>query len=556
MHVAPDQITVTLDDGSTVECSPGTRVKELLKTPRSEEGFFYLGALVNNDAVSLSYPLEVDSTIHFLTMADSLGWHIYRNSLTFLLAKAAAITFPDAALHVEHSLGSGFYCNLIRDPARPITEDEIQRLETCMHDLIEQALPIVRRKVFYERALKYFEERGMHDKCNLLRFSNPPKVVIYRCDGFIDVAHGPLTDNTGHLNHFRLVPYAPGFVLQFPDPANPKDLPPFEKQPHLFQIFKEYKQWGQVLGVQTAGDLNKIIAEGRFEPFVRISEALHEKKLGQIADAVSQRKDARWIFIAGPSSSGKTTFAKRLSVHLKVNGLQPVLISVDNYFVERAQTPRDENGEYDFENIETIDLPLFHEHLQILDQGGEVELPVFNFENGSREYKGAKLQVTDNQIVLIEGIHSLNPRLSQGVPQDRIFKIYISALTQLNLDFSNRISTTDNRLVRRMVRDNTFRGNSALRTLQMWPNVRNGEKKWIFPFQQEADIAFNSALDYELAVLKPRVEPLLAEVKPWHPQYACARRLQTFLSEFIPGLSSPVPPTSLLREFIGQSSFA
>jgi uridine kinase len=353
-----------------------------------------------------------------------------------------------------------------------------------------------------------------------------------------------------------LIPYPPGFVLQIPSQDNPKELPPFEPQPQLFQIFKEHKEWGRILGVNTVGRLNEIIANKEIGDFIRIAEAFHEKKIAEIADHIYEhREHIKWALIAGPSSSGKTTFAKRLAVQLRVNGLRPVTISVDNYFVNREQTPLDETGKPDFENIETVDLPLFNEHLMRLDKGEEVEMPSFNFEKGCRSDRCEKLRIEADQIVLVEGIHGLNPRLTQALPTSRKLRIYISALTQLNLDSNNRISTTDNRLVRRMVRDNNFRGNSALATLTMWPSVRRGEKTWIFPYQQEADIAFNSALDYELAVLKPFVEPLLVEVKPYHPQYAEARRLLEFLSSFLAVSDHLVPPTSILREFIGRSSF-
>ncbi len=331
----------------------------------------------------------------------------------------------------------------------------------------------------------------------------------------------------------------------------------FEPQPHLFQIFREHKEWGRILGVNTVGRLNEIIASGEIDDFIRIAEALHEKKIVQIADHISShRHHLRWLLIAGPSSSGKTTFAKRLAIQLRVNGLRPVTISVDDYFVDREFTPRDENGDYDFEDMATIDLPLLHEHLRALEDGGEISIPSFNFEKGAREMKeGRTLRLEPDDMVIVEGIHALNPHLTKVIAPEHKFRIYISALTQLNLDAHNRISTTDNRLVRRLVRDNAFRGNPALGTLQMWPRVRRGEKRWIFPFQQEADIAFNSALDYELAVLKYFIEPLLAEVKPIHPQYAEARRLQDFLSSFLGISASRVPPTSILREFIGRSSF-
>ncbi|MBN1268929.1 MAG: nucleoside kinase [Kiritimatiellae bacterium] len=556
MHAAGDAITVTLENNRQVQCLPGTLVRDLLPGRTSKDSLHYVGALVNNDVVSLSYALEVDSQVTFLTMADSHGWRIYRSSLAFLLTKTVHDVFPDATLYIEHSLGTGFYCNFEIAGQAGITEEQLGRLDAKMRELIAADLPIERRKFFFADAIKYFEEHQYRDKYNLLRFSNPPKIVVHWCDGFMDLAHGPLADRTGSIPHYQLVPYPPGFVLQLPDRESAPAMPAFERQPHLFQIFREYKEWGRILGIRTVGDLNQIIAKGEIGEIIKIAEAFHEKKLAAIADHIRAFKDRiKWVLIAGPSSAGKTTFAKRLAVQLRVNGLQPLTISVDDYFVNREDTPLDADGHYDFENIQTIDLDLFNRHIRDLDEGREVELPHFNFSKGLREFRGEKLQITGDQLVLVEGIHSLNPRLTEALPAEHKFKIYISALTQINLDFNNRVSTTDNRLLRRLVRDHRYRGNTALTTLQMWPGVRRGEKQWVFPYQQEADVAFNSALDYELAVLKPLAEPLLAEVKPYDAQYADARRLQAFLASFISAPSSAVPPTSILREFIGQSGF-
>ncbi len=549
-------ITVTLDGGAQVRCAVGTRVRDLLPQHRSQEGLDYVGALVNNDAVSLSYPVEVDSTVVLLTRADSQGFQIYGRSVCFLLAKVVKELFPDGRFAIEHSLGSGFFCSFGVNGDAGITEPQLQAIDTHMRAVVDRDVPIERRKIAFTQVVQRFEREKQWDKFNLLRFSNPPKVATYWCEEFSDLDHGPLASSTGALSLFKLILYSQGFVLQIPDRDRPKELPPFEPQPHLFEIFKEHKKWGRLLGVNTVGRLNEIIAGREIGDFIKISEAFHEKKIAEIADHIYKNREAiKWALIAGPSSSGKTTFAMRLAVQLRVNGLRPVTISVDNYFVDREKTPTDEHGKLDFENVETVDLALLNEHLAQLDKGGDVKVPSFNFEKGKREYKGDKLKIEPDQIVLIEGIHGLNPRLTQAIPQAHKFRIYISALTQLNLDSNNRISTTDNRLVRRMVRDNNFRGNSALTTLNMWPSVRRGEQKWIFPFQQEADIAFNSALDYELAVLKPFVEPVLAEIKPHHPQYAEARRLQAFLSSFLSVPEQAVPPTSILREFIGHSSF-
>ena len=549
-------ITVMLDGGAQIRCAAGTPVGDLLPGQRSPDGLDYIGALVNNDAVSLSYPLEVDSDVTLLTRGNPHGFRIYHRSVCFLLAMAVKELFPDARFAVQHSLGTGFFCSFEMNGNTGISDEQLLRIDRQMRAKVERNIPIERREIAFTEAVRRFEQEKQWDKYNLLRFRNPPKIATCWCEDFSDLAHGPLASSTGALTLFKLIPYPPGFVLQFPTEQNPKELPPFEPQPQLFQIFKEHKEWGRILGVSTVGRLNEIIASREISEFIKIAEAFHEKKIAQIADHIFTHRDQiKWALIAGPSSSGKTTFAKRLAVQLRVNGLRPVTISVDNYFVNREHTPLDEHGKPDFENIETVDLPLFNEHLMRLDKGEEVELPSFNFEKGCREYHGEKLHIEPDQIVLVEGIHGLNPRLTQSVPPAHKFRIYISALTQLNLDSNNRISTTDNRLVRRMVRDNNFRGNTALATLNMWPSVRRGEKTWIFPYQQEADIAFNSALDYELAVLKPFVEPLLVEIKPFHPQYAEARRLLAFLSSFLGIADQLVPPTSILREFIGHSSF-
>jgi uridine kinase len=550
------KILARLEDGRTVDCAYGTPVEALLTQPTDEHGRHYIGAMVNNLVVTLEFLLEVDSDVRFLTFVDSNGWRIYRSTACFLLAKVVHDLFPDARLTIEHSMGTGFYCAFEQGGQEGIHADQLALLRDRLHNLIAQNAPIERTKIAFADAVAHFETHGLHDKANLLKYRNPPKVVAYTCDGYTDLAHGPLAHTSGAIAQVDLIHVAPGFVIQFPDRSIPPRIPTLRPQPQLFQVFQEHKKWGRILGVNTVGRLNTIIAAKEAPEFIRIAEALHEKKIAKIADKVKEERERiRFILIAGPSSSGKTTFSKRLSVQLRVNGLNPVAISVDNYFVDRGHTPRDENGDFDFEHIEAIDLDLFNRHLSDLIEGKPIDIPRFNFEKGEKEFSGQTLQLHGDQVVILEGIHCLNPRLTESIPADNKFKVYISALTQLNLDPHNRISTTDNRLVRRLVRDNQFRGHSALTTMKMWPSVRRGEKTWIFPFQEETDIAFNSALDYELAVLKPFAEPLLAEVKPYDPQYAEARRLQDFLGSFLGIPHDLVPPTSLLREFIGKSSF-
>ncbi|MBN2301264.1 MAG: AAA family ATPase [Lentisphaerae bacterium] len=550
-------VKITLSNGTTHECAEGVCVCEFAgQVPVKPTP--YIAALVNNDLVSMSYPLTVDSTVEFLTMADSHGWRVYRRSLCFLLAKVVAELFPKAGFSVEHSFGPGLYCSFDDKDTenKGISPANLKSIEHRMRELIAKNLPIERRKISYESAMQQFHESGQTDKRNLLLHRNPPRVVVHWCDGFQDLAHGPLAPTTGVLKHFALVRYEPGFVLHLPDKDNPETIPPFEDQPHLFKIFQEHKQWGRILQVSTVGRLNEIIANGENRSFIRTAEALHEKKVSEIADKIGKRqREIRVILIAGPSSAGKTTFAKRLSTHLAVNGLRPVTIATDNYFVGEDKNPLDEFGKPDYEHLDAVDIALFNNDLLKLIRGEKIEVPYFNFEKKQREYRDDFLHIDSDQIIIIEGIHGLNPRLTHMIPAKNKFRIYINALTQLSLDANNRISTTDNRLMRRIVRDNMFRGYSALETLRRWPSVRRGEKRWIFPFQREADVTFNSALDYELAILKPIIEPLLAQIKPADKEYAESRRLSEFLLNFLGASSDSVPGNSILREYIGGSDF-
>jgi len=555
-EIAEHTVQITLEDGSVREEEVGVRVNQVIQTLQAPNGLGYVGALVNNDVVSLSFSIEVNSTIIPITMENHHGDRIYRRSLAFLLAKVIRELHPNAIFRVEHSLGTGLYCTFEQNGHMGIEPEQLAMVEDRMRELIQQDLPIVRRKNSFAVAVQRFKEQKQWDKYNLLRFRNPPMIVMYSCEDFSDLAHGVMADRTGLLPTFKLIDYEPGFVIQFPERDHPTNLAPFEEQPQLFNIFQEHKRWGRILGVGTVGQLNELIANREIDDFTKIAEALHEKKIAQIADQIYQRReDTKFILIAGPSSAGKTTLSKRLMVQLRVNGLRPVTISIDDYFVDRDATPLDEHENYDFEHIEAIDLALFNTHLKKLDQGEEIETPRFNFEEGRREYRGNTMRLDVDHILILEGIHGLNPRLTEALPEEHKFKIYISALGQLNLDRHNRISTTDNRLLRRMVRDHKFRGHSALTTLRMWPNVRRGEKRWIFPNQQHADIAFNSALEYEMAVLKPLAEPLLAEVKPYDPEYANSRRLMEFLDYFLVISEEHVPAGSILREYIGNSSF-
>jgi uridine kinase len=550
-------IQVTLPDGQVHTCGPQTTVQDLLPAHTAANGLPYLAALVNNDICSLTFPLQVNSEVQFLTLADTHGEFVYRRSLSFLIAKAVRDLFPEGEFAVEHSIGNGYYCTFSSAGSKGLSAAMVKRLETHMRELVRRDIPLVRKKIGFVEACGMLEAARQTDKLNLLRYRNPPRIVMFCCEEFSDIGYGVLTRSTGVLNHFKLLPYAHGLVLLFPQWSHGEvRFHQFYKQPQLQKIFEDHKQWGRNLDITSIADLNQAVAERRLSSVIHLCEVLQEKKLGLIADAIAHTKPLpKFVLIAGPSSSGKTTFSKRLEIHLRVNGLKAVRLEVDNYFKNRDHTPRDVNGNSDFEHIEAVDLDMFNAHLLALEAGQQVTIPTFNFQQGLKEFRGNRLQLDDGQILILEGIHCLNPRLTQQIDDVHKYKIYLSALTQLTLDNNNRISTTDLRLLRRIVRDHRTRGNSALRTLQMWRAVRQGEQKWIFPHQKDADAAFNSALDYEPAVLKTYVQPLLSEVKPSEPEYADARRLLGFL-EFVNSASAEaVPPTSLLREFIGGSAF-
>jgi uridine kinase len=553
-----ETIRLTFEGGRIVECPPRTTIKEVLPSPCAPSGLPYIAALVNNDIVSLSYPLEMDCDVRILTMTDAEAWHVYQRSIAFLAAKAVRDLFPQAGFSVDYAVGNGVYCTFEEKAGLGnggIRSEQVDAIRDRMHALAAENLPIERKKISFMEATRRLTEAGQTDRLNLLRFRNPPRVVIHVCGGFYDLAQGPLAPTTGAIGAFDLIHYPPGFVLQFPAPGS-SQVAPFKDQPQLFRIFREHKAWGRTMGVNTVGRLNEIIVNGDIGDFIKVAEALHEKNVAQIADEIHRRHSTlRLVMVAGPSSAGKTTFSKRLAIQLRVNGMRVSTISLDNYFVDLTRTPRDGQGNPDFEHIDALDLELFNRQMARIISGDEVEIPEFDFETKRQLYKGHRVKLGRDDILIIEGIHGLNPRLSEMLPAAAKFGIYVSALTQLSLDSNNRISTTDNRLLRRMVRDHKYRGHAALKTLRMWASVRRGEERWIFPFQDQAQAVFNSALDYELAVLKPIAEPLLMEVKPTDREYAEARRLTFFLTNLI-GLSDrDVPHTSMLREYIGRSSF-
>jgi uridine kinase len=549
------EISITLPGGQTRTASYGTRVSELLSEEIATElPFPPIAALVNNELTSLSFKVEINSEVKPITVETGEGLRVYRNSLCFLLSMAAKDLYPDLRLVIGHSLGNGYFYYF--EGEKEADETVCRSLEKRMRELVSEEIDIVRRVVSYEEALELFKRTNQPDTVVLLEQRNQNKVPVYMCREYTDLAHIPLAPNTTMLKSFEILNYSNGFILRYPPSRSPMKLAPFKDSPLLYSVYKEYKAWGKILGLHSVGRLNEVIYRGEIKDFIRVAETLHEKKIAAIADRIhEQRDELKVILIAGPSSSGKTTFTKKLAINLRVVGFNPVIISLDDYFLPRHLTPKDEDGNYDFEVLDAIDVNLLNEHLLELFEENLVEIPEFDFKTGERNEHGHLLRLDERSILLMEGIHGLNDNLTPRIPPETKYKIYVSALTQLNLDDHNRISTTDNRLLRRMVRDYKFRGYSALETLERWPSVRRGENRNIFPFQDNADTAFNSALDYELAVLKVYAEPLLKVVKPYHHHYTEAVRLLSFIDNFTALPDTHIPDFSILREFIGESGF-
>lgn len=549
-----NEIEVRFPDEKAIKTMYGTKVEALLEHFGKQECPI-VAVKANNELLSLSSRLEVNTTIEPVTITSSEGTSIYRRSLSFLLAVAAKKLFPDRTLQVGHSLGHGYYYSFT-DEKKP-TEEELAALHSTMKALVEKNIPIRFLYLSYADALEHFTQNKQADTALLLEQQSKSMVPVNECDGFIDVSIAPLVPKTGLLSTFEIRPYENGFLLRFPSSGCYTALDTFEDSPKIFAVYKEYKKWGRIVGVHSVGNLNALVASRKIREFIQIAEAFQQKKLAEIADSIYEKRDSvKVVLIAGPSSSGKTTTAKRLVIQLRVLGLDPIPVSLDDYYVNHDRTPIDEEGKPDYECLEALDVEYLNEQLVNLLKGKEVEIPSYDFKTGMRrEMGGKKIQLGRRSVLILEGIHGLNDRLTSHIDRERKFKLYVSALTQLNLDDHNRIPTSDNRLIRRMVRDYQFRGNSAAGTIRMWPSVQRGEKKHIFPYQDTADIAFNSALDYELAVLKVYAEPLLKSVKPTMPEYSEAVRLLAFLENFAPIPSQYVPSQSILREFIGDSEF-
>jgi uridine kinase len=513
-----------------------------------------VGASWSNRMVSMRHPLDHSGRLDFIRYQDRYGRYFYRRGVQLVMGLAVKRAFPDEHLQVGHSLEHGYYYEFKGWDSVP--RDTLDTITAEMDEIVRENLPINVEIVDHDRALELFEERDCPDKVRLIEHWNIEEIQLHKIGDFYDIAYFPAVGASGITTNYELRSYMPGFILRFPSHNDMTRIPEAEDQPKLFQIYQETQKWAKVLDVDDVGSLNKIISRGDVGEFIKISEAFHEKKISRIADAIKERfDDTNVIAIAGPSSSGKTTFSKRLSTQLRINGIDSVKLSTDDYFVEREETPLDEDGNYNFESIEALDLELFNDHLERLLRGETVEIPEFSFEEGTRKDKTTPLQVDDEQLIIIEGIHGLNPRLTEALPRHRKYLIYVSALTQLVIDEQNRISTSDSRLIRRIVRDMLFRDIDPETNINRWPSVRRGEQTWIFPFQERADVMFNSALLYELGALRPYIVPALEQIDDTNPAYRTAHRMRRFADLFQTIDSQEIPPTSILREFIGGSSF-
>ena len=516
-----------------------------------------VSAKVNHKVEGLTFQLYNNKDIEFLDIQSSSGMRTYVRSLIFILSKAVEDLYPNGSIVLEHQVSNGYYCQLKLD--RTIGLDDVIRIKQRMKEIIAEDLPFKRFEKHTHEVVELFSNKGMTDKVRLLETSGNLYSYYYTLGETIDYYYGSLLPSTGYIHLFDIVKYYDGLLLQVPCRSNPQKLEEVLKQEKMLEVLKEHRRWNQILGIGTVGDFNTACNQGYATELINVSEALQEKRISQIADEIFNRGQkgtpVKLILISGPSSSGKTTFSKRLSVQLMANGLKPYPISLDDYFVNREETPKDETGNYDYESLYALDLDFFNTQIQALLAGKEVELPRFNFTTGKREMSGNHLKIDEHMILILEGIHALNPQLVPHIPTEHQFKIYVSALTTILLDNHNYIPTADNRLLRRIIRDYKYRGYSAEETINRWPSVRAGEEKWIFPFQENADVMFNSALLFELAIIKDYAEPILRKVPNNRPEYSEAYRLRKFLDYFVPLQDKELPPTSLLREFLGGSSF-
>lgn len=531
----------------------GTVLQKIIKDNCLEKDIPVVLAKLNGNYYELSHKLKEDGELEPIDITNNLGLKTYARTLQFILIKSVLDIFPEAKITIEHSMSKGLFGEIHKGTS--LCEDDIKKIKNRMQELINKNLPIEKLSVKKEEAIKIFTSYKMDDKVRLLKYVNTDTVKLYNLDGRYDYFYGSMAYSTGIFKSFDLIYYEPGFLLRYPTEADPFNIPKLVEQKKLRKIFHETEQWGNILGVGDVGSLNDKVENGEIVDIIRVAEALHEKKIAYIADMISERENVKIVLIAGPSSSGKTTFARRLGIQLRVNGLIPIPISLDDYFVDRAHTPKDEYGNYDFESIYALDLDLFNKNLESLLKGEEVEIPTFNFKKGGREWLGQKIKLPENGILVVEGIHGLNEMLTSSIPMNNKFKIYISALTQLNVDNHNRIATTDVRIIRRIVRDYLSRGYGGEDTLKMWPSIKRGEEKNIFVFQENADVMFNSTLVYELCVLKQYALKELEKIQVSSPVYYEALRLRSFLHFFKNVDKDIVAENSILREFIGGSCF-
>lgn len=549
-----DKVKICVEGIGELELEKGKDLKDLAIKVFGDEHTKYLGAKINNEVFNLGKIIEGDINVRFLDITDIDGYRIYTRTISAVFIMACKELMPERTIRIEHFLGEGLYATF--EKGYSITFKELEEIQKKMREIIQNDFLIVRKKVPKDKAIELFKKYKYYDKIRLFNTLDRDEIDIYNIGGHIDTYHGFLAPSTGYVDVFNLRYYYPGVLIMFPSMKSNYEIPEFKELKKLSKIFKEANNWGDILDLAYIGSLNEKIIDGGIAEVIRVSEALHEKKIANIADKICEDDDIHLILIAGPSSSGKTTFSKRLEVQLKVNGKRPISISVDDYFVDREKTPLNEDGSYDFETIDAIDLERLNEDLVRLIEGEEVELPKFNFITGKSEKSGKVVKVDKDHPIIVEGIHSLNPKMTNYIPEKNKYKIYISALTQLNIDSHNRIPTTDARLIRRIVRDIKYRGNDATRTLEMWSGVRRGEERYIFPFQEEADIMFDSTLVYELAVLKKHIKPLLEEIDSTNIYYGEAKKLIRFL-EYFRDIEdeSIIPQNSILREFIGKTYF-
>ena len=549
-----NEIHIKFPNGKSIGCTYGTRASSVIENFGINVDSI-AAIKVNNEIRPTGTSLLMNASVEPVLVDSPEGVMIYRRTLSFVLAIAAQNIFQDDGVYVGHSLGNSYYYTLSSGDIPK--GSEVKKLEEAMKSLVNENLPITFKYLSYEEAVELFRSHNQKDTALLLEQRSSPRIKVNECKGYMDIYIQPLLDRTGLLSSFELMPYGDGFLLRFPAIGRGKTIEPFADEPQLFSVYSDYKNWGKNVGVRVVGELNSRIALRTVLDYIRIAETHQSRKMSDIANRIYKRIDnLKLVLIAGPSSSGKTTSAKRLEIELMVLGLKPIAVSLDDYYRGTAETPRDENGEPDYECIEALDVPYLNEQLQSLYRGEEISLPVYDFKTGSRKKDGGrKIRLQRGNILILEGIHGLNDALTYSIDRSTKFKVYISALTQLNLDDHNRIPTSDNRLLRRMVRDSQFRGIEAAGTLKMWPKVQAGERKHIFPFQNSSDAAFNSALDYELSVLKYYADPLLRAVKPGRTEYAEAVRLLSFIENFAPIPPQYVPGTSILREFIGGSEF-